>query len=68
MLVPQDSRRIARESDESDTAVSNGSNDDSPASLILLDAEGVRSKEKDFQLHKNDNGLILGFSLLSLNF
>lgn len=34
-----------------------------PKNLILLDAEGVRSKEKNFQLHKNDNGLILGFSM-----
>ena len=34
-----------------------------PKNIILLDAEGVRSKEKDFQLHKNDSGLILGFSM-----
>lgn len=34
-----------------------------PKNLILLDVEGVRSKEKDFQLHKNDSGLILGFSM-----
>ena len=34
-----------------------------PNNLELLDVEGVRSDESSFQLHHNDNGLILGFSM-----
>ena len=34
-----------------------------PNNLELLDVVGVRSKTADFQLHHNENGLILGFSM-----
>ena len=34
-----------------------------PDNLELLDIEGVRSADSDFQIHNNDNGLILGFSM-----
>ena len=34
-----------------------------PNNLELLDIEGLRSDEVGFQLHKNNNGLILGFSM-----
>ena len=34
-----------------------------PNNLELLDVEGLRSDEVGFQLHKNNNGLILGFSM-----
>jgi len=34
-----------------------------PNNLEILDVAGVRSDIYDFQLHHNDNGLILGFSM-----
>lgn len=34
-----------------------------PDNLDLLEVEGLRSKEVGFQLHKNNQGLILGFSM-----
>ena len=34
-----------------------------PSNLEILDVVGVRSESYDFQLHHNDNGLILGFSM-----
>jgi len=34
-----------------------------PNNLEILDVAGVRSDFYDFQLHHNDNGLILGFSM-----
>ena len=34
-----------------------------PNNLELLDVVGMRSEDSNFQLHNNDNGLILGFSM-----
>ena len=34
-----------------------------PENLVLLDVIGGRSEQAGFQLHHNDNGLILGFSM-----